>query len=116
MRWLVPVLMFPAVAFADVPQILAVEAREGRFGWRFDVTVEHADTGWEHYVDGWTVHLPDGTMLGARDLLHPHVAEQPFTRSLFDVVIPEGTTEVILRANDNLHGQSAEFVYRLPGS
>jgi hypothetical protein len=28
------------------------------------------------------VRAPDGTRLGIRDHLHPHVEEQPFTRSL----------------------------------
>jgi len=35
--------------------------------------------------------------------LHPHENEQPFTRSLSGVVIPEGITEVTLRAKDSVH-------------
>jgi hypothetical protein len=38
-------------------------------------------------------------------LLHPHEAEQPFTRSLSGVEIPEDVGEVEVRAHDNVHGQ-----------
>ena len=48
----------------------------------FSVTVRHADEGWDHYADKWDVVAPDGTVLGTRNLYHPHVHEQPFTRRL----------------------------------
>ena len=78
--------------------------------YRFDVTVEHADTGWEHYADGWEVVAPDGTVLGTRTLLHPHVDEQPFTRSLSGVAIPDGNTEVTIRAHDSVDGLGGKEV------
>ena len=71
--------------------------------WRFDVTVAHADTGWDHYSDKWDVVGPDGKVLGTRVLVHPHENEQPFTRSLGGVFIPPGVTEVTLRAHDSVH-------------
>ena len=76
--------------------------------WRFDVTVAHADTGWEDYADGWRVELADGTILETRVLAHPHVDEQPFTRSLFDVAIPDGTDTVHIRASTNVTGWAEE--------
>ena len=72
--------------------------------WRFDATVRHADTGWEHYADRWDVVGPDGKVLGVRKLRHPHETEQPFTRSLSGVRIPAGVKRVILRAHDKVHG------------
>jgi hypothetical protein len=71
---------------------------------RFDVTVRHADSGWQHYADQWDVLALDGTVLGSRVLLHPHVNEQPFTRSLGNVQIPSGIDRVVIRARDSLHG------------
>lgn len=68
------------------------------------VTVSHADEGWTHYADAWQVLAPDGTVLGTRELVHPHVNEQPFTRSLRDVRVPEGVDEVRIRARDKVHG------------
>ncbi len=86
---------------ADVLEVRV--AREGE-AWRFDVLVEHADEGWEHYADRFEVVAADGTVLGVRTLYHPHVDEQPFRRSLAGVVIPEGIAEVVVRAHDSVHG------------
>lgn len=101
------------VAHAAVPAALAgeadvikVEVRRSAAGtYAFDVTVRHADTGWDHYADAWDIVAPDGeTVLGTRKLLHPHENEQPFTRSLSGVRIPDGIDEVIVRARDSVHG------------
>jgi len=78
--------------------------------WRFDVTVSHADTGWEHYADAWRVVGPDGTVYGTRKLYHPHVDEQPFTRSLSGVAIPPGVRTVTIEARDSVHGWGATTV------
>jgi hypothetical protein len=92
-------------AGAGEADVLKVEARpEAGDAWRFAVTVAHADEGWDHYADRWDVLAPDGTVLGARVLLHPHENEQPFTRSLGGVKIPAGITHVTLRAHDKVHG------------
>lgn len=69
----------------------------------FSVTVQHGDTGWDHYADGWEVVGSDGTVYGRRVLAHPHVNEQPFTRS-GQITIPEGIKSVTVRANDSVHG------------
>ena len=64
----------------------------------FSVTLAHPDTGWDHFADAWRVELADGTVLGERVLVHPHEAEQPFTRSLSGVAIPEGVGQVFIRS------------------
>ena len=69
----------------------------------FDVTVRHMDDGWEHYADRWEVMTLEGKTLAVRELLHPHDDEQPFTRSLDDVKIPDGVSEVVVRARDSVH-------------
>jgi len=78
---------------------------EGGGSYRFDVTLRHADEGWDHYADRWDVVAPDGTVLGSRTLYHPHVDEQPFTRSLSGVAIPAEVSEVTVRAHDKVHGE-----------
>ena len=98
---------------ADVVEAVATQAADG--SWRFDVTVRHADAGWEHYADKWQVTGPDGTVLGERVLLHPHENEQPFTRSQGGIVIPEDVTTVTIRAHDLVHGWGgAELELELP--
>jgi hypothetical protein len=119
MRWLglaLLSLIAPMPIQAGEADILAVEVtRDADGSYRFDVTVQHADTGWEHYADAFEVLAPDGTVLGTRTLLHPHVDEQPFTRSLAGVSISDGITQVIARARDSVHGYAgSELTVALP--
>ncbi len=101
---------------AGEADVVRAEARaEGGGAWRFRVTVAHGDTGWDHYADKWDVMAPDGTVLGTRVLLHPHETEQPFTRALGGVEVPEGVNEVTLRAHDRVHGYGGtEVTVELP--
>jgi hypothetical protein len=102
-------------AAAGEAEIVAVEAVPEAVGtWRFSVTVRHADAGWDHYADAWQVLGPDGMVLGERELLHPHDDEQPFTRSLGGVAIPENVTTVEIRARDSVHGWGLAVSYNLP--
>ena len=92
-------------ALADGADVLKVRAKdEGNGFWRFDVKVRHADEGWEHYAERWEVLSPEERVLGTRVLLHPHVYEQPFTRSLGGVFIPEDISEVIVKASCSVDG------------
>lgn len=93
-------------AMADFAQVEDVRVTRAGDRWTFDVTVRHPDTGWGHYADGWEVVDADGNRLGFRELVHPHVNEQPFTRSLRGVAIPDGLTEVYIRARCNVDGWS----------
>jgi hypothetical protein len=96
-------LASPAVAgSADVVAVEVVATAPGLY--RFDVTVHHPDTGWDHYADKWEILAPDGRLLGTRILLHPHVDEQPFTRSLDRVRIPGDVRQIVVRAHDNVDG------------
>jgi hypothetical protein len=97
-------LALPHPALADPARIVAVEAVETASGWTFRVTIEHGDTGWDDYADGWRVEAPDGAILGERPLLHPHVNEQPFTRALPGVAIPEAVGEVLIRSRTSVEG------------
>lgn len=100
---LIALTISPAFAGeVDVVDAQAVKAGDGSY--RFDVTLRHADEGWEHYADAWDVVAPDGKILATRVLYHPHVDEQPFTRSLSGVQIPAGTTHVTIRGHDKVHG------------
>ena len=100
--FLLPFLSAPALA--DDAVIEAAEARPSGGSWSFSVTLSHGDTGWDDYADGWRVVDSDGTEFGLRVLYHPHVEEQPFTRSLGGVEIPEGTDTVFIEARTNVDG------------
>jgi len=81
------------------------------------VTVSHPDKGWDDYADGWDVVALDSTVLKpnssakyTRILLHPHVDEQPFTRSQSGIVIPPGVTKVKVRAHDSVDGYGGQEI------
>ena len=104
----------PALA-GEADVVDAKISKSGTGTYTISATLKHGDTGWDHYADGWDVLAPDGTVLGTRKLLHPHVDEQPFTRSLSGVAIPDGTEFVTIRARDSVHGGGgAEFRLDLP--
>ncbi|WP_435100910.1 hypothetical protein [Arhodomonas sp. AD133] len=91
---------------ADVVTVKAVPTGDGAY--RFEVTVRHADEGRDHYANRWEVLGPDGEVVATRTLGHPHVAEQPFTRSLPLVQIPVGVDTVTVRAHDKVHRYGGE--------
>lgn len=97
----------PQLALAGEVEIL--DARADCEGKRcnISVTLRHADTGWEHYADLWRVLAPDGKELGRRVLYHPHVEEQPFTRSKL-MTLPDGVNVVFIEAHDKVHGYSSK--------
>ncbi|WP_417668515.1 hypothetical protein [Roseibium sp.] len=103
-------LIFAATSAAAGEVVIEnAEAVRQNGHWRFSVTLRHQDEGWDHYADLWQVLAPDGTVLGDRVLAHPHVNEQPFTRSLGRVAIPEGIDKVFIRARDSRHGLTEEL-------
>lgn len=93
-------------ALADPPVVKDVTMRQFGNLWTFDVTVLHGDTGWDDYADGWRILDQDGRQLGLRNLAHPHVNEQPFTRSLSGVQIPSHVTAIGIQTRDSIGGWS----------
>ncbi len=94
---------------ASAVDIEFVSIKKSAASWRFSVTLRHADTGWEHYANGWRVVDKDGKVLGVRVLYHPHVNEQPFTRS-HQIAVPATVKELYVEARDNKQGWSKNRV------
>jgi len=102
-----------ATGCADV--IDATVAADGGV-FTISATVGSADTGWDKYADAWQVRDATGEILGERVLTHPHENEQPFTRDLSGVAIPEGIAKVTIAARDSVEGFCGEvFVAEVPG-
>lgn len=87
---------------ANVIDVTVTRSGDGTF--RFDVTIESNETGWDAYADAFEIVTPDGRVLGTRVLHHPHVDEQPFTRSLSGVDVPASLDRVTVRAHHNAAG------------
>jgi hypothetical protein len=68
-----------------------------------NVTVRHADEGLKHYANWWRITDEKGNEIIKRVLHHPHENEQPFTRGLFKVTLPEGIKILIVEAHDLVH-------------
>lgn len=103
--------LLPTGSFAGEADVLGVKiTRQENGTYSFSVTVRHDDEGWDHYADRWEITELKGNTLGTRVLLHPHVGEQPFTRGLSGVEIPEGSSKVLVRAHDLVHGYGGEEV------
>jgi len=99
-----------SISFADDAAITDVKIEPAGDGvYQVSVTLLHADTGWDHYANRWDVLDEDGNILGTRVLAHPHVNEQPFTRSL-RVEIPDSVKVVTIVAADSVHGDNEETV------
>ncbi len=108
-------LLLPAVAIAGEVTIRDVRV-ECPSSCTFSVTLEHADQGWGHYANQWDVVTLDGLLFKSRVLYHPHDDEQPFTRSLSGVLVPQGMSQVKIRARDSKHGYSPrEVIVDIPG-
>lgn len=95
--------------YAGEVAILAADlTHQGNNIWSLNVTLKHDDTGWDHYADNWRLVDAKGTVLGDRVLYHPHVNEQPFTRSLSAIQIPENALKqgdtLYIEAHDKVHG------------
>lgn len=106
---LISTLVLSTGAWAGTADVVDVAVRcTSQNTCTFAVTIRHDDEGWEHYADGFEILTEDGEVIGTRVLRHPHVDEQPFTRALEGVKIPESVNEVLVRAHDSVHGHGGE--------
>lgn len=96
-------ILLPITVFSGEADVInaKVEHTGGHF-YRFTVTVKHDDEGWQHFAKAWEVLDKNNNILGVRVLMHPHVNEQPFTRSE-TISIPENVNQVTIRAYDLVH-------------
>ena len=84
--------------------------------YQVSATVSSADTGWDKYADRWVVRTETGFVLRERDLAHPHVHEQPFTRTMTGLEVPDGEDVLEFAARDSVEGFCGTvFVLEVPG-
>ena len=103
-KLILPAIFLATTAFADDPEIVVATAGEFANTWIFSVDQTHPDTGWDHYAYGWRIETKDGTVLGQRLTPHPHVHEQPISRSLHNVRIPDDVDSVFIRSKCSVDG------------
>jgi hypothetical protein len=82
----------------------------------FDVTVSSPYDTPKRYADAFRVIGPQGKVYGERKLLHDHAGEQPFTRDLYGVEIPDSVRTVTIEARDQMYGYGGRKLdIELPG-
>ena len=105
---------------ASYPDVVDVTVRSDGTGYTFDATISSPYDSPERYADAFRVRTPDGTVLGVRELTHPHQDEQPFTRSLSDVEVPDDVDRLIVEGRDLVNGWGGATVAidrsELPGA
>jgi len=88
----------------DINILAAAIIHQSHGEYLVNVKLEHHDTGWQHYADEWRLVDNEGNILGTRVLQHPHVHEQPFTRSLSNVKLSSELQAVFIEAHDKVQG------------
>lgn len=96
-------------AVADPASIENVRVTTEAGAWTFEVTISHNDTGWGHFSDAWRIVDENGKEIAIRELIHPHVKEQPLTRSLSGINLPLGSKRVGIQARDTQGGWGKEI-------
>ena len=86
------------------PDVIDATAEETNLGWTFAVTVSSPYDSADRYADAWRIVGPDGSVYGTRELAHDHAAEQPFTRGVQGVEIPDDVDVVTIEARDQANG------------
>ena len=94
------------LATAGAADVVAGAARQAADGtWSFEVTMRCDDRGADYFCDRFEVLTPTGRVVGVRRLLHDHTDEQPFTRDLQGVTVPDGFPRgVLIRGHHNIRG------------
>lgn len=110
-------LLAQADSEQQFPDVVSVEVRAvGNDTFDFDVTISSPYDTPTRYADAFRVSTLSGQVLGVRELLHDHQAEQPFTRDLYGVNIPPAISVVIVQARDQKYGYGGNTVQvKLPG-
>ena len=88
--------------FPDVIAVKVTARANGTFDFQVTMTSPY-DTP-QRYADAFRIVGPSGDVYGERILLHDHADEQPFTRELDGVPIPQGVTTVRVQGRDQISG------------
>lgn len=86
------------------PDVIDAELEPQGDAWRLDATLSSPYDTPERYADAFRALSVDGTELGVRELAHDHANEQPFTRSLAGLDIPDDVTRITVEGRDQEHG------------
>jgi hypothetical protein len=100
--------------YPDVVDVKVHARGDNRFD--FDTTISSPYDTPQRYADAYRVMGKRGVVYGERTLFHDHADEQPFTRDLYGVTIPQGIKAVVVQARDQKYGYGGKTLQvALPG-
>jgi N-acetylmuramoyl-L-alanine amidase len=94
----------PDLELALYPDVVEASVVRDGGSFTFDVTISSPYDSSERYADAWRIVGDDGVVYGVREVTHDHSGEQPFTRSLAGVEIPESVDHVTIEGRDLVYG------------
>ena len=92
------------------PDVLSTELEPTDDTWRLHATLSSPYDTPERYADAFRALDEDRTVLGVRELAHDHANEQPFTRSLDGLEIPDDVERITVEGRDQRNGWSGTTV------
>lgn len=92
----------PEQKYPDIVDV-SVEHQSGN-RYRFAVTLSSPYDSPQRYADAYRIKTLEGEVLGERILHHHHANEQPFTRRLNGVEVPQGIDRVVVEGRDQRYG------------
>lgn len=115
------VLTFSGLAHAnnDVAKIAEVKVKRDSADqpgiFHFVVTIEHQDTGWDDYIEGWEIFDPNGLIIASRPFFEPELEKATTKTALSGVIVPEDFETVTVRARNYPNGLEGEpFEVKIP--
>jgi hypothetical protein len=105
----------PDLELSLYPDVVDAAVTRDGGSYTFDVTVSSSYDSPERYADAWRIIGDDGNVYGMNELTHDHASEQPFTRSLAGVEVPDSVDSVTIEGRDLVYGWGGEtFELMLP--
>lgn len=92
------------------PDVIAAELERQGDAWRLDATLSSPYDTPDRYADAFRALSEHGTELGIRELAHDHANEQPFTRSLTGLDIPDDVARITVEGRDQEYGWGGDTV------
>jgi len=92
------------------PDVIDAELEQDGDAYRLSATLSSPYDTPDRYADAFRAVAEDGTVLGVRELAHDHANEQPFTRSLTGLEIPDGVTRITVEGRDQAYGWGGDTV------
>jgi hypothetical protein len=92
------------------PDVIDAELEPDGDAWRLRATLSSPYDTPERYADAFRAVAEDGTVLGVRELAHDHAGEQPFTRSLTGLEIPDDVARITVEGRDQSYGWGGDTI------